>query len=158
MIYLCMYWTLGGFVMVQNEEVPKPVDEKDINKCIGATIRSFRLERRVQQKVIATHLNITAQQFQHMEHGDSFVSAARLLLINRFMGVSAIKFQTRLRRKIGMHNELFRTNAYATLADGFLSIPSKTTSEAIRILIRDCAVEEDEPVISNITEQPRYNR
>jgi transcriptional regulator with XRE-family HTH domain len=144
--------------MVQNEEVAKPVDEKDINKCIGAAIRTFRLERRVQQKVIATHLNITAQQFQHMEHGDCFVSAARLLLINRFMGVSAVKFNARLHRKIGMRNELFRRNVYTTLADGlvadFLSIPSKRTSEAIRVLIRDCAVEEDEPIITNNIEKP----
>lgn len=145
--------------MDQDEDTSKPVNEKDINKCIGVAIRTFRLERRVRQKVIASHLNITAQQFQHMEHGDCFVSAARLLLINRFMGVSTLKFHTRLCRKIGVRKALFRRNVYSTLADGliadFLSIPSKTTSEAIRVLIRDCAVEEDEPIISNNTEVPK---
>lgn len=131
--------------MAPNKKEPPPVNEKDINKRIGATIRIFRLERRIQQKVIAAHLNITAEQFQHMERGDSFITVARLLLINRFMGVSNKEFQIRLRRKLGRRSELFHTNVYSRLSDGlvadFLTIPNKTTRELIRALIRECANE-----------------
>ncbi|PCJ38991.1 MAG: hypothetical protein COA81_11510 [Alphaproteobacteria bacterium] len=132
-------------MMAPNKKEPPPVNEKDINKRIGATIRIFRLERRIQQKVIAAHLNITAEQFQHMERGDSFITVARLLLINRFMGVSNKEFQIRLRRKLGRRSELFHTNVYSRLSDGlvadFLTIPNKTTRELIRALIRECANE-----------------
>lgn len=124
--------------------------EKDISKRVGATVRMLRLIQRVKQKEIAAYLEISAQQFQNMERGVSFISAARLLLIIKYMDISSAQFYTCLHKKFGRRHELFRANAYSRISlgliDDFLCLPEEKR-ELIRALIHSCA---NEPQTSNI--------
>lgn len=120
------------------QAIPRP--ETKINKRVGAAIRLVRTERRVTQKRLASLLGISPQQVHKLESGASLVSAARLILILEYLGITPIQFATRLRKARTCRAELFSPNAYSSLADGlvsdFLSIKSDEAKSQIRGLIR----------------------
>jgi DNA-binding XRE family transcriptional regulator len=66
--------------------------ELRINKFIGQQIRVQRLALKISQYRLADHLGVSYQQLQKIETGKNRVSAARLILISEYFGVSPMDF------------------------------------------------------------------
>jgi transcriptional regulator with XRE-family HTH domain len=66
--------------------------ELHINKSIGHQIRAQRLALNITQVNLADHLDVSYQQLQKIETGKNRVSAARLILISEYFGVSPMDF------------------------------------------------------------------
>ena len=66
--------------------------ELRINKFIGKQIRVKRHALNISQHRLADHLGVSYQQLQKIENGRNRVSAARLILISEYFGVSPMTF------------------------------------------------------------------
>ena len=72
------------------------IDSEAIDKLVGSRIRLRRKMLRMSQDNVACMLGITFQQFQKYEIGESKVSASRLYLIGKILGVGVGYFFTPL--------------------------------------------------------------
>ena len=63
-----------GVVMAKNRPLPVDVD-------VGATVRAYRLHRKMSQSDLGSHLGITFQQVQKYEKGTNRIGSSRLAQI-----------------------------------------------------------------------------
>jgi transcriptional regulator with XRE-family HTH domain len=74
-----------------------PKSSTEIDRHVGARMRSLRLRRSMSQTELAGQLGVTFQQVQKYERGVNRISAARLFAVARVLDVDITYFFAGLR-------------------------------------------------------------
>jgi len=72
---------------------------KAVDIAVGRRIRNLRLRKHLSQTAVAEHLNLTFQQVQKYEKGQSRISSSQLFKLSELFGVSVDSFFNDLHSK-----------------------------------------------------------